>query len=78
MTDLFGSDLQTAERPAPLEILRTVFGHKDFRGQQADVVSHMVAGGDAIVLMPTGGGKSACYQIPALCAAKASASSSRR
>jgi ATP-dependent DNA helicase RecQ len=67
MTDLFGSDLQTAERPAPLEVLRTVFGHKDFRGQQADVVSHMVAGGDAIVLMPTGGGKSACYQIPALC-----------
>ena len=67
MTDLYGSDLLTAERPAPLEILRTVFGHKDFRGQQADVVSHVVAGGDAIVLMPTGGGKSACYQIPALC-----------
>ena len=70
MTDLYGSDLLTAERPAPrdpLDILRTVFGHKDFRGQQADVVSHVVAGGDAIVLMPTGGGKSACYQIPALC-----------
>ena len=67
MTDLYGSDLLAAERPAPLEILRTVFGHKDFRGQQADVVSHVVAGGDAIVLMPTGGGKSACYQIPALC-----------
>ena len=70
MTDLYGSDLLTAERPAskaPIEILRTVFGHKDFRGQQADVVSHVVAGGDAIVLMPTGGGKSACYQIPALC-----------
>jgi ATP-dependent DNA helicase RecQ len=70
MTDLYGSDLLTAERPAskdPLDILRTIFGHKDFRGQQADVVSHVVAGGDAIVLMPTGGGKSACYQIPALC-----------
>jgi ATP-dependent DNA helicase RecQ len=70
MNDLYGSDLLTAERPVakdPLDILRTVFGHKDFRGQQADVVSHVVAGGDAIVLMPTGGGKSACYQIPALC-----------
>jgi ATP-dependent DNA helicase RecQ len=70
MTDLYGSDLLMEERPAPrqpLDILRTVFGHKDFRGQQADVVSHVVGGGDAIVLMPTGGGKSACYQIPALC-----------
>ena len=70
MNDLYGSDLLTAERPAardPLDILRTVFGHKDFRGQQAEIVSHVVDGGDAIVLMPTGGGKSACYQIPALC-----------
>jgi len=51
----------------PLDILRTVFGHKDFRGYQADIVDHVVSGGDAIVLMPTGGGKSMCYQIPALC-----------
>jgi ATP-dependent DNA helicase RecQ len=70
MTDLYGLDLQTRDNEssrAPLHILRTVFGHKEFRGQQADIVSHVVAGGDAIVLMPTCGGKSACYQIPALC-----------
>jgi ATP-dependent DNA helicase RecQ len=51
----------------PLEILRTVFGHKAFRGHQAEIVDHVIGGGDAIVLMPTGGGKSVCYQIPALC-----------
>ena len=69
MTDLYGSDLlTTGQAPGdPLDILRQVFGHKAFRGQQAEIISHMVAGGDAIVLMPTGGGKSACYQIPALC-----------
>jgi ATP-dependent DNA helicase RecQ len=66
MTDLFGSDQPPAGR-APLDILRTVFGHKDFRGHQAQIVDHVVGGGDAIVLMPTGGGKSMCYQIPALC-----------
>lgn len=70
MTDLYGFDSLPAEGRAsrqPIDILRTVFGHKDFRGHQAEIVSHVVAGGDAIVLMPTGGGKSACYQIPALC-----------
>jgi ATP-dependent DNA helicase RecQ len=51
----------------PVEVLRSVFGHKEFRGQQADVIQQVMAGGDAIVLMPTGGGKSMCYQIPALC-----------
>src|SRR5579872_2360897 len=56
-----------ADRKAPLDILRTVFGHAAFRGQQAEIVDHAMAGGDAIVLMPTGGGKSMCYQIPALC-----------
>jgi len=58
------------DRPSsrePAEILRTIFGHKAFRGHQAEIVSHIVGGGDAIVLMPTGGGKSMCYQIPALC-----------
>jgi ATP-dependent DNA helicase RecQ len=51
----------------PLDILRTVFGFDSFRGQQAEIVDHVVAGGDALVLMPTGGGKSLCYQIQALC-----------
>ncbi len=51
---------------AGLDILRRVFGYDDFRGPQAEIVSHVSAGGDALVLMPTGGGKSLCYQIPAL------------
>ena len=54
-------------RPDPLAVLRDVFGHKSFRGQQEDVVRHVADGGDAVVLFPTGAGKSACYQIPALC-----------
>jgi len=49
-----------------LNILQTVFGYDDFRLQQGEIVQHLVAGGDALVLMPTGGGKSLCYQIPAL------------
>ncbi|MGE0120733.1 MAG: DNA helicase RecQ [Dongiaceae bacterium] len=51
----------------PLDVLRTVFGFQDFRGHQAEIIDHVVAGGDALVLMPTGGGKSLCYQVPALC-----------
>ncbi len=49
-----------------LHLLETVFGYPAFRGQQADIVDHVSNGGDALVLMPTGGGKSLCYQIPAL------------
>jgi ATP-dependent DNA helicase RecQ len=52
--------------PQPLEILHRVFGYDAFRGQQADIIQQVVSGGDALVLMPTGGGKSLCYQIPAL------------
>ncbi|MFD9739472.1 DNA helicase RecQ [Umezawaea sp. NPDC059074] len=48
------------------EVLHRVFGYDAFRGSQQDVIEHVVAGGDALVLMPTGGGKSLCYQIPAL------------
>jgi ATP-dependent DNA helicase RecQ len=51
---------------AALHVLQTVFGYPAFRGQQADIVAHVASGGDALVLMPTGGGKSLCYQIPAL------------
>jgi len=49
-----------------LHILRSVFGYEHFRPPQDEVVAHLVAGGDALVLMPTGGGKSLCYQVPAL------------
>ncbi|WP_300452843.1 DNA helicase RecQ [Accumulibacter sp.] len=49
-----------------LDLLRRVFGYASFRGEQAVIVDHVVGGGDALVLMPTGGGKSLCYQIPAL------------
>ena len=48
------------------EILEHVFGYAAFRGEQADIVDHVAQGGDALVLMPTGGGKSLCFQIPAL------------
>jgi len=48
------------------ELLQRVFGYPEFRGPQAEIIAHLVAGRDAMVLMPTGGGKSLCYQIPAL------------
>jgi ATP-dependent DNA helicase RecQ len=51
---------------AAQDALRKVWGYPAFRGMQADIVEQVVAGGDALVLMPTGGGKSLCYQIPAL------------
>ena len=50
----------------PQQVLRRVFGFPEFRGLQAEAVKQVVGGGDALVLMPTGGGKSVCYQVPAL------------
>jgi ATP-dependent DNA helicase RecQ len=55
-----------ATREPALDLLRRIYGHREFRGNQAAVIDHVIAGGDALVLMPTGGGKSVCYQIPAL------------
>ncbi len=51
---------------SPQTILQQVFGYAAFRGPQAAIVDHVTAGGDALVLMPTGGGKSLCYQVPAI------------
>jgi ATP-dependent DNA helicase RecQ len=50
----------------PQHLLHSIFGYEAFRDQQADIIDHLLAGGDALVLMPTGGGKSLCYQIPAI------------
>jgi ATP-dependent DNA helicase RecQ len=60
------ASLDASDRHTPLGVLRRVFGFDRFRGQQQAVIDHVLAGGDALVLMPTGGGKSLCYQIPAL------------
>ncbi|WP_157087400.1 DNA helicase RecQ, partial [Piscicoccus intestinalis] len=51
---------------AALETLRRVWGYEGFRGQQAQIIDTVIGGGDALVLMPTGGGKSLCYQVPSL------------
>ncbi|WP_082132507.1 DNA helicase RecQ [Luteimonas sp. FCS-9] len=68
MSPLPDSGASPSRTPAPdaLGVLQRVFGHAAFRGEQAAIVEHVAAGHDALVLMPTGGGKSMCYQVPAL------------
>ena len=65
-SDNRNADILMARPTRALSLLRETFGHTAFRGAQQEVVEHVIAGGDALVLMPTGGGKSLCYQIPAL------------
>src|SRR5271155_2848937 len=54
-------------RDAALSVLQKTYGYRSFRGEQAEIIEHVISGKNAFVLMPTGGGKSLCYQIPALC-----------
>ncbi|WP_317202678.1 DNA helicase RecQ, partial [Janthinobacterium sp.] len=57
---------RSTESNAAAQVLHEVFGYAEFRGEQAAIIDHVVAGGDALVLMPTGGGKSLCFQVPAI------------
>ncbi len=67
ITDKFHTPLlQNKMKNTPLKILKSVFGYNKFRGQQEEIVNHIISGKSALVLMPTGGGKSICYQVPAL------------
>ena len=63
----YRAELHASQDATPREVLRRVFGFPAFRGLQEAVIDRVMAGGDALVLMPTGGGKSLCYQVPALC-----------
>src|SRR5882724_8222977 len=57
---------ETGHLTDELRVLHRIFGYDAFRGKQQEIIGHVVGGGDALVLLPTGGGKSLCYQIPAL------------
>src|SRR5438309_9092790 len=60
------SALEPARAPDALSLLNSVFGLSGFRGEQDEIVRHVTQGGNCLVLMPTGGGKSLCYQLPSL------------
>lgn len=59
--------MNTKKKQSPLHILQTIYGYQNFRSQQEEIVNHIIEGKNAFVLMPTGSGKSLCYQIPSLC-----------
>ncbi|MEZ7836176.1 MAG: DNA helicase RecQ [Burkholderiaceae bacterium] len=60
------ADIALASQSTSQDVLHEIFGFDAFRGPQAEIIQHVVSGGDALVLMPTGGGKSLCYQVPAI------------
>ena len=66
MADTVSAHPESAIAGQALPLLREVFGYASFRGPQQAIIEHVCAGGDALVLMPTGGGKSLCYQVPAI------------
>jgi ATP-dependent DNA helicase RecQ len=65
-TPISAASTRTHMNRSPTDVLQEVYGYSEFRGNQAAIIHHTRAGNDALVLMPTGGGKSLCYQIPAL------------
>ncbi len=58
--------MNTTQTQSPSQILKSVFGYSSFRGQQEEIISHTLLGKDSLVIMPTGGGKSMCYQVPGI------------
>src|SRR4051812_47425811 len=67
MHSAVGSTVKAGQHaPSALSLLNSVFGLPGFRGQQEAIVEHVASGGNCLVLMPTGGGKSICYQLPSL------------